>query len=364
VDAAGLFEAVPNFSEGRRDDVIGAIVGGAHAAHLLDADADPDHNRVVVSIAGEGALLAAAVMGAVGQAVERIDIRTHQGVHPRVGVADVVPIIPLGGETLDSARMLAREIGERIWSELHVPVYFYGHGTATTLADVRAGRARLDLGGPALHPSAGAACVGTRGPLVAFNVLLPGRDAKSARALARSLRESAGGMRGVQALVFELPGGRVQLSTHLFRLGECKPADLVAELERRGVELGRQEVVGLCPAAAALPAAAGRVLEARLAGAASRAGAVKSRHLGGEEHVLLARRLESEAQLLDGLGVDQEALLSGAERAAALKRVLRAGQALDRELGAMLDTAAAGLRSALSPATVAAHRLRIAALDA
>jgi glutamate formiminotransferase len=117
-------------------------------------------------------------------------------------------------------------------------VYLYGENR--TLADVRAGRAQPDLGGPELHPTAGAVCVGARRILVAFNVLLPETDVATARALARSLRESAEGMRGVQALVFVLPGGRVQLSMNLFRVDETPPAAVIAELERRGVRLGPQ----------------------------------------------------------------------------------------------------------------------------
>ena len=114
-----------------------------------------------------------------------------------------------------------------------MPVYFYGQGQS--LADIRGGRGRLDLGGPALHPTAGAVCVGARPKLVAFNVILSGIDAGAARALARSIRESGGGMRGVHALVFELSGGRVQLSMNLFRLEETTPAMVIAELDRRGV---------------------------------------------------------------------------------------------------------------------------------
>src|ERR1019366_4627842 len=125
----------------------------------------------------------------------------------------------------------------------------------------------------------------------AFNVILPGVDVIAARALARSLRESAGGMRGVQALVFELPGGRVQLSMNLFRLHETSPAAVVAELERRGVAVGSQHLIGLGPAAVANQAAAGRLLEARLAASAARSGADRCSEHGGEEHLALAGRL-------------------------------------------------------------------------
>src|SRR5712692_70735 len=232
-----LFEAVPNFSEGRRREVIDAIAASAAPAFVLDADPDPDHNRAVFSLAGARTRLLEGLLGAISEAVERIDLREHHGVHPRVGAADVVPIVPLGETALDACRELAREVGERVWAELNVPVYFYGHGEAKTLADIRAGRAMPDLGGPDLHPTAGAVCVGARRTLVAFNVILYGYDLVAARALARAIRESADGLRGVQALVFALPGDRVQLSMNLFRVDETAPSDVIAELERRGVAM-------------------------------------------------------------------------------------------------------------------------------
>src|SRR6185312_15027735 len=237
-----LFESVPNFSEGRRDDVISAIVGAAQPAYVLDRDSDPDHNRVVVTLAGDARQLADALVAATEVALRHIDVPTHQGVHPRVGAADVIPIVPLEGVTLADAREVAHAIGQRLWHEIHVPVYFYGYGESKSLADIRSGRARPDLGGPEPHPTAGAACVGARDLLLAFNVLLPRFDLITARRLAGSLRESAGGLRGVQALAFQLPSGAVQLSMNLFRLGETTPAMVIRELERRGVELGAEEV--------------------------------------------------------------------------------------------------------------------------
>jgi glutamate formiminotransferase len=357
----GLFESVPNFSEGRRRDVIAAIAGAHTGTHVLDVDPDHDHHRVVISMAAQRSTLLDGVMAAVGAAVEHIDMREHAGVHPRVGAADVVPFVPLGQSTLADARELAREAGERIWSELKVPVYFYGENRS--LADIRAGRAQPDLGGPSLHPTAGAVSVGARLALVAFNVLLPDADLASARALARSLRESEAGMRGVQALVFQLPGGRIQLSMNLFRVDQTSPAALVDELARRGIRVGEQELVGLCPAIAANEVAAGRLLEGRLSAAAARAGAAKCRALGDEEHVALAARLEREAEGLAALGVDQQDLLAGAERASALTPVLRVANVLDEELESMLGAAARGLRAAINPATQSAYAARMAALD-
>jgi hypothetical protein len=273
----------------------------------------------------------------------------------------VVPIVPLGQSTLAAARDVAQEVGERIWNELRVPVFWYGE--QRSLADIRAGRAVPDLGGPDLHPSAGGVSVGARMTLVAFNVMLPEMDVARARALARSLRESQAGMRGVQALVFELPGGRVQLSMNLFRVDETPPAAVVAELERRGVAMGEQQLVGLTPAIAANQVGAGRLLEGRLAGAVARAAALRCREAGNEEGLALARRLEREADALAALGIDQAELLVGAERAAALAPVLRAAGVLDGELEAMAGAAARGLRAAITLETAAAYSARVMALD-
>ena len=362
MDAARLFESVPNFSEGRRPEIVSLLAAAAAAkAHLLDVDPDPAHHRVVISMAAERHRLEDAVIACVGAAVEHVDLRGHAGVHPRVGAADVVPIVPLGLSTLQESRELARGIGERIWTELKVPVFFYGEGR--TLADIRNGRAAPDLGGPGLHPTAGAVSVGARLTLVAFNVLLPGMGVSEARSLARSLREARAGLRGVQALVFELPGGRVQLSMNLFRVDETPPAAVLAELERRGVALGEQQLVGLCPAIAATSVASGRMLEARLAASAARAGARMCRARRDDEHLALALRLVREAEGLSTIGVDQAELLAGAERAAALVHVLRAAKIEDAELEAMLGVAARGFRAALEPATLTSAAERVRALD-
>jgi len=170
-------------------------------------------------------------------------------------------------------------------------------------------------------------------------------------------------MRGVHALAFELSDGRAQLSMNLFRLEETTPAMVIAELEQRGVSIASQQVVGLCPAAVSNPAAAGRLLEARLAAAAARAGAARCLERGGDEHVALGRRLQRESEGLGSMGVDQEALLAGAERSAALVPVLKVAGVLDRELEAMLGVAASGLLEAVSDKTRSAYAARVAALD-
>jgi glutamate formiminotransferase len=359
-----LFESVPNLSEGRRPEVVEALGASVAPAFLLDVDPDPDHHRVVISLAGAQARLSDGLMAVIAAAVERIDLRSHSGVHPRVGAADVVPVIPLGSTSLETCRDLAHEIGNRVWSELHVPVFFYGHGENKTLADIRAGRARLDLGGPDLHPTAGATCIGARRGLVAFNVVLYGYDLVAARALARSIRESGAGLRGVQALAFQLSGDRVQLSMNLFRVEETTPAEVVSELTRRGVPVGAQQVVGLCPAMAADAAADGRLLEGRLASTVALAAAARCDESGGEEMTLLASRLRREGGELAALTAAQDSFLAGAERAAALVHVLRAAAVLDDELEGLLRVAASGLRSAITPATAAIYGARISALDA
>ena len=354
-----LIESVPNFSVGRDSAVIDAIAGASRGAHHLDTDADPDHNRMVLTLAGGAPALLDSVFSAVALAVERIDLRSHVGVHPRVGAADVVPFVPMANSSLDRCRSLAYELGERVWRELHVPVYYYGDGR--TLADIRAGRVKPDLGGPNHHPTAGAVCVGAREPLVAFNMLLPDVDWAGARAIARALRESAGGLRGVQALVFVLPGRRVQLSTNLFRLDEASLQLVIDELVRRGVTLGPQQVVGLCPAFVANEAASGRLVEARVAAAAARAGASRCSDRGGEEMDALARRLGREADSLARLASGQEDLLAGAERALALAAVLRAAHVLDAELTEMLWLAGQGLRRAVTEETARRFSDRIEA---
>ncbi len=177
------------------------------------------------------------------------------------------------------------------------------------------------------------------------------------------MRETADGLRGVQALAFQLSGDRVQLSMNLFRIDESTPSAVVEELERRGVSVGAQQIVGLCPAAAANPAAEGRLLEGRLASAAANAGAELCRRRGDDEHAALAVRLDREASELARLAVDQDAILAGAERAAALIRVLHAAHITDTELDTMLDAAARGFRRAITPATESIYRARIDALD-
>jgi glutamate formiminotransferase len=349
-------------------EAIAAAASASHV-HLLDSHGDPDHNRLVVTAAGTAPDdLADALLRAVSEAVRRIDLRTHGGVHPRVGAADVVPIVPLDGTPMVACVELARTLGERIWRELHVPVYLYGEAArrreAVRLASIRGGALEPDLGGPALHPSAGAVCVGARKPLVAYNVLLPGATRDDAAELARAVRASSGGLQGVQALAFVLGDGTAQLSMNLVDLDAAPPA-LVLEAVRRlaaelGIDFGGEEVVGLCPAPVATPAASSRLLEGRLAASAAKLAAAECRRRGSRELALLAERLDNEALELSALEATPEAMLAGAERAAALIRLLGAAGVDKPEISRLLRAAATGLRAAV-PANL--HADRVAALD-
>jgi glutamate formiminotransferase/glutamate formiminotransferase/formiminotetrahydrofolate cyclodeaminase len=283
-------ESVPNFSEGRDRATIDAI-GDALSAHarLLDVHADADHNRSVFTLVGTEDELAAALAAGVRVAVERIDLRRHDGAHPRVGAADVVPIVPLRPDDLERARVAALAIGERLAREAGLPVFlyappergpaFYRRGGPEGLqARVDAGELAPDFGPPRLHESAGAIILGARRPLVAFNVNLRGELAV-AREVAALVRERGGGFPGVRALGLDLPrAGLVQVSMNVEDWEAAALHEIVerigAEAVARGAEVVGSELVGLMPAGAAAAAAgamlridgfdASRVLELRL----------------------------------------------------------------------------------------------------
>jgi glutamate formiminotransferase / 5-formyltetrahydrofolate cyclo-ligase len=351
------FEAVPNFSEGRDQALLEML---AAERHVVDVHSDADHNRSVLTLAGaDVSALSDVVFAMVTLATERIDMRRHSGVHPRVGATDVVPFVPLGEATLSDAVSAALALGKRIWRELGVPVYFYGDAArGRRLADVRAGRVQPDLGG-AHHPTAGAVCVGARQGLVAFNVAFSGLAMVRARRIASLMRE----LPGVQALAFQLSGARAQISMNLTRLNERS----VPEAYRRACDLaglrGEPELVGLCPAAAAGPGCDGRLLEARLAAAAARLAAQAAHDRGGDEMARMAERLNAESRSLAAIPARQEPMLAGSERAAALLRVLVAAGLSTPELDALLALAAAGLRDAVTPETAAQFHQRVDLID-
>ena len=256
-------EAVPNFSEGRDRSTIEAL-GAALGEHarVLDVHVDPDHHRSVFTLAGRDEDLVAALVAGIACARERIDLRRHEGAHPRVGAADVVPIVGVRAEDMERARTAALELAQRVGEEVGLPVFLYGEGRGP--AFFRRGgpeelQRRLDAGelapdfGPArLDPAAGAVLVGARRPLIAFNVLLETDDLEVAREIAAVVREAGGGFPGVRALGFALPSrGVVQVSMNVEDPERVALHEVVArvreEAAARGVEAGESELVGLLP---------------------------------------------------------------------------------------------------------------------
>jgi glutamate formiminotransferase / 5-formyltetrahydrofolate cyclo-ligase len=274
-----LVECVPNFSEGRRPEVIEAIVAplrGRPGVRLLDHRADPDHNRLVVSLAGTPEPVAEALLESCRVAIAAIDLRTHRGAHPRIGAVDVVPFVPLRGISMEECVRIAHEFGRRFSRETGVPVYFYEEAATRPgrrrLEDVRRGQFEAlreeigrpdrapDVGASAVHPSAGATVVGARRFLVAFNVNLATRDLSVAKAVAKAVRASSGGMAHVKAVAVDLADrAMVQVSMNLTD-HEATPIHLAlervrAEARSRGVEVAETEIYGMVPAAAMLDAA-------------------------------------------------------------------------------------------------------------
>lgn len=271
-----LIECVPNFSEGRDPRVIDALVEAVRTVPgvaLLDVHRDAWHHRSVLTFAGEPEPVAAAAFATVRLAVARIDLNRHRGEHPRMGAADVVPFVPLEGATMDDCIALARSVGERIGAELAVPVFLYGRAASRDsrawLPGIRrrgyeelverVGRDPAfvpDFGPARLHPTAGATAVGARPILVAFNVALDSGDIALARQIARQVRESDGGLPGVQAKGF-LVDGRAQVSMNLLNVDVTPPFRAFRKVQQlageRGVDIAYSEIVGLAPARA-LPA--------------------------------------------------------------------------------------------------------------
>jgi glutamate formiminotransferase len=300
--AAALIECVPNVSEGRDGaaiDAITAAVQQVQSVHLLDRHIDGDHNRTVLTFAGEPGAVLEGALAAARQAVARIDLTRQRGEHPRIGAIDVIPFVPLQGATLQDCAALAKQAGEAIWKELGVPVYLYEAAAQCAerrdLAYVRRGQIETlrqqvgvnpertpDIGEPRLHPTAGAVAVGARGILVAFNVNLDTSDVQVAREIARRVRASGGGLPAVKALgVYLALRNRAQVTMNLVDYSVTSPRmawDAVKdEAQRLGVEVSESEIVGLIPSAALPPEDAavmnignlhpGAILEDRLAAA-------------------------------------------------------------------------------------------------
>ncbi len=276
----GLVECVPNFSEGRRKDIIEAIVAPFRSwkdCYLFDYRADEDHNRLVVSLAGDPDSLQQALLQACQVAIESIDMNTHQGAHPRIGAVDVIPFTPVSGLTMEECVEISRSFGKKYHEVTGVPVYFYEDSAylpeRKKLELIRKGQYESlreeigfperhpDIGEPLLHPTAGATVIGARRFLVAFNVNLRTLDVEVAKSIARSVRASSGGLCHVKGIGLSLEDrGLVQVSMNvvdheknaLYRVLEM----VRMEARRWGVEVAETEIYGMVPARAILDSAA------------------------------------------------------------------------------------------------------------
>jgi glutamate formiminotransferase / formiminotetrahydrofolate cyclodeaminase len=264
-----LVECVPNFSEGRDKARVDAIVDAMKVpgVYLLDREMDADHNRCVITLVGEREAIQEAAIRGVGKAAEVIDLTQHQGAHPRMGAADVVPFIPIDGVTIEDCVAIARHVGEEIWKRYQVPVYLYESAATSperqNLENIRRGQfegiradiatnpaRRPDFGEPRVHPTAGATVVGARKFLIAYNVFLNTNDVEIAKKIAKAVRCSNGGMRFVKGAGF-LVRGMAQVSMNLTDF-EQTPIHRVFEMVKReaaryGVAPVSSEIVGLIP---------------------------------------------------------------------------------------------------------------------
>jgi glutamate formiminotransferase len=270
--SGAVVECVPNFSEGRDARRVEAIVAAmrVEGVHLLDWSMDAAHNRSVVTVAGDPAAVVESAVRGAGKAAELIDLTRHRGVHPRIGAADVIPFVPISGIKLEQCALLARQAGLEIWRRFNVPVFFYEAAAArpdrANLEEVRRGQfeglieaggkdtsRRPDIGGPLIHPTAGACAVGARKFLVAYNIYFDSADVAMVRAVAREIRAASGGLKGVKAMGV-LVHGRAQLSMNITDF-EVTP---ISQVFRAATALALRhktapvegEIIGLLPEAA------------------------------------------------------------------------------------------------------------------
>ncbi|WP_158944115.1 glutamate formimidoyltransferase [Granulicella sp. S190] len=275
MNSHAIIECVPNFSEGTDAAKVEQIVAATQVegVRLLDWSLDTAHNRSVVTLAGSPEGIVEAAVCAAGKAAELIDLTAQNGVHPRIGAADVIPFIPVSGASLADCAVLARQAGLLIWRRYGVPVYFYGAAAArpdrVLLEDVRRGQfeglrdaalrdatRRPDIGGPELHETAGASAVGARSFLIAYNIHLQQPDIAAARAIARDIRAANGGLHGVKAIGV-LANGRAQVSMNVtdFRITPMRHVHATVQhlAQRHGVLIEDAELIGLIPEAAYEP---------------------------------------------------------------------------------------------------------------
>ncbi len=267
-----LIECVPNFSEGRdivKVDALVDAVRGVAGAWVLDRASDADHNRSVITLAGEPEAVAEAAIRGAGKAAELIDMTRQSGVHPRIGATDVIPFVPLEGVSMKECVTLARHVGQELWDRYRIPVYFYEDAATrperVNLENIRKGQFEglredalrdpdrsPDIGEPRLHPTAGATAVGARKILIAYNIYLSTVDVSVAREIARAIRSSSGGLRHVKAIGVEMKTrGLTQVSINLTDFEQTplhRVFDTVkGEAERRGCAVVGSEIVGLVP---------------------------------------------------------------------------------------------------------------------
>ena len=271
-----LAECVPNFSEGRDSTTLDRLERALRisGAAMLDRHSDHDHNRSVFTLVADLETTTSAVIAAAEEAVQSIDLNGHSGTHPRVGAVDVVPIVALDGTQREACVDTARFIGNRLWSEFSLPVYFYGHAAVLKERQrletirklgferlsklVQSGMHLPDIGAPQLHNSAGACCVGVRDLMVAFNILLDCSNAQPAKRIASQIRAAGGGLPGVKALGMYLDSAQIaQVSMNVTRL-DLTPLPMVFDevsrhAEGLGVGVVASELVGLAPRAALGP---------------------------------------------------------------------------------------------------------------
>ncbi|HVH87103.1 MAG TPA: glutamate formimidoyltransferase [Terriglobales bacterium] len=264
-----LVECVPNFSEGRDTAKVEAIIAAMKmdGVYLLDKEMDPDHNRCVITLVGDGDAVAEAAIRGVGKAADLIDLTKHQGAHPRIGAADVVPFIPIESVTLEDCIAIARHVGTEIWRRHKIPVYLY-EAAATkperqNLENIRRGQfeglltevatnadRRPDFGDAALHPTAGATVVGARKPLIAYNVYLNTGDVEVAKKIGKAVRFSSGGLRYVKGMGV-LVRGMAQVSMNLTDFEQTPIARVFEFVKREAARYGMtpvsSEIVGLIP---------------------------------------------------------------------------------------------------------------------